>query len=570
MLSVLSHRMIIRIYLVLIPLSLFMVCDLAGGNDKEDISKYLSNLPFNMPKVELPQFPDYSVNIEAFGAVGDGHTLNTKAISRAITDCAEAGGGKVIVPSGIWFTGPIILKNNVNLHVEDGAVVIFSGNFEDYPVIQTSWEGSPMKRCVSPIYGKDLINIAITGKGIFDGSGNKWRPVLKNKMSELEWNSLVKTGGVLKDGKEIPWWWPSEAAANGESLVEHLDSKADSKIEDYAAAREYLRPVLVSLVNCQRILLDGPTFQNSPAWNIHPLLCENVVIRNIKVRNPWYSTNGDGLDLESCRNVIVYKCNFDVGDDALCLKSGRNEYGRERGIPTENIVISDCIVYHGHGGFVIGSEMSGGVRNVAVQNCIFLGTDLGLRFKSTRGRGGVVENIIINNILMENILTDAIRFNMFYQGLAPSANQKVMDISDVDIPPVTAETPQFRNIYINDVLCRGANRAVFLQGLPEMPIKNIEIKYVKISAKGGLIAVDAEGLNLSDVTIIPEQGPVLELFNSKKVQIENVKLTNTISTFLKLVGNKTQSIELINYDMNKLKKYIDIDKTVNQNALINK
>jgi polygalacturonase len=259
-----------------------------------------------------------------------------------------------------------------------------------------------------------------------------------------------------------------------------------------------------------------------------------------------------------------------VGDDALCLKSGRNEYGRERGIPTENIVISDCIVYHGHGGFVIGSEMSGGVRNVAVQNCIFLGTDLGLRFKSTRGRGGVVESIFINNILMENILTDAIRFNMFYQGLAPSANQKVMDISDVDIPPVTAETPQFRNIYINDVLCRGANRAVFLQGLPEMPIKNIEIKNVKISAKGGLIAVDAEGLNLSDVTIIPEQGPVLELFNSKKVQIENVKLTNTISTFLKLVGNKTQSIELINYDMNKLKKYIDIDKTVNQNALINK
>ena len=157
---------------------------------------------------------------------------------------------------------------------------------------------------------------------------------------------------------------------------------------------------------------------------------------------------------------------------------------------------------------------------------------------------------------------------MFYQGLAPSADQKVMDVSGVDIPLVTTETPQFRNIYINDVICRGANRAVFLQGLPEMPIKNIEIKNVKISAKGGLTAVDAEGLMLSDVTIITEQGPVLALYNSKKVQIENVKLTDTLSTFLKLVGNKTQSIELIKYDMNKLEKYLDIDKTVNQNALI--
>ena len=560
----------IKILLIISLYFLFLTSTNGAWNNDKDLAKYTADLPFSMADIRLPQFLDNDYNIEEFAAKGDGQTINTEAINKAIEVCAEAGGGRVVIPPGIWFTGPIILKSNINLHLENGAVLLFSSRFEDYPVIQTSWEGLPLKRCISPIYGKDLENIAITGSGIIDGAGHKWRPVYKNKMSELEWAMLLKKGGVVREGKGTQVWWPSEAAANGKLLVTELDKNDNSPLEKYSAAREYLRPVLVSLVNCRRILLDGPTFQNSAAWNIHPLLCENMVIRNIKVRNPWYSTNGDGLDLESCRNVVVYGCNFDVGDDALCMKSGRNEYGRERGIPSENIVISDCIVYHGHGGFVIGSEMSGGVRNVAIRNCTFLGTDLGLRFKSTRGRGGVVENIFITNILMENILTDAIRFNMFYQGLAPSANQKVMDVSDVDIPPVTAETPQFRNIFINNVLCRGANRAVFLQGLPEMPIKNIEIKNVNISAKGGLIAVDAEGLVLSDVTIIPEQGPVLALYNSKKVQIENVKLTNTLSTFLKLVGNKTQSIELINYDMSKLEKYIDIDKTVNQNALIKK
>ncbi len=548
-------------------ITVFFCTAVVHADDQDKIDKYLSNLPFEMPAINLTAFPDRSVSIDDFGGVGDGRTKNTAAFAKAIEACSRKGGGRVIVPPGIWLTGPIVLKSNINLHVEEGAVILFSSKFEDYPVIQTSWEGLPMKRCISPITGKDLENIAITGRGIIDGSGHKWRPVLKNKMSKLEWKALLKTGGVVKEGKETQWWWPSEAAAAGKSLVARLDKNENSTLEEYAAAREYLRPVLVSLINCRRILLDGPTFQNSPAWNIHPLLCENMIIRNIIVRNPWYSTNGDGLDLESCRNVLVYGCSFDVGDDAICLKSGRNEYGRARGIPTENIVISDCIVYHGHGGFVIGSEMSGGVRNVSVKNCIFLGTDLGLRFKSTRGRGGIVENIFINNILMENILTDAIRFNMFYQGKAPSGDDKSMDAAGENIPPVTEETPQFRKIYIRDITCSSTNRAVFLQGLPEMPIRGIEFDNVFISARTGLTTVDADDIKLNDVTILPENGPILTLYNSKNVQIKNVNIPGIKSTFLKLYGSKTKYIVLIGYDISAIKKYIEIDENVNANAI---
>ena len=232
-----------------------------------------------------------------------------------------------------------------------------------------------------------------------------------------------------------------------------LDARgADVPLAEYAAAREFLRPVMISLVECHRVLLDGPTFQNSPAWNIHPLLCEELVIRNITVLNPWYSQNGDGLDLDSCRRVAVYKCRFDVGDDAICIKSGKDEYGRRRGRPTEDVVIVDNVVYHGHGGFTVGSEMSGGVRNILVERCTFLGTDVGLRFKTTRGRGGVVEKIWIRDIQMNDIPTDAIGFNMYYGGEAPTEARGGRRAAPRPAMPVNEGTPQFRDIVLSRIL----------------------------------------------------------------------------------------------------------------------
>ena len=222
------------------------------------------------------------------------------------------------------------------------------------------------------------------------------------------------------------------------------------------------------------------------------------------------------MDLENCRNVIVRDSRFDVGDDAICLKSGKDAEGRRLATPTENVLIENCIVYHGHGGFTIGSEMSSGVRNVRVNNCVFIGTDIGLRFKSTRGRGGVVENIFISNVRMTDIPGPAIDFNLYY-GLREPA---VEGTSGPAIPPVTEETPAFRDIYIENVICRGADQAIVLQGLPEMPIRNISLKDVAITSKRGVFVTDAENIRFQNVRVEHQTG---DLLNQSRVQ--NSELT---------------------------------------------
>jgi len=537
--------------------------------DKQ-VAEYTSGLPFAMPEIDIPEFPDNVFSIVDFGAIGNGHTKNSDAFNKAIQACAEAGGGKVIVPPGMWLTGSIKLESNVNLHLQKGAIIIFSKRFEDYPIIRTSWEGIPRVRCTSPISGFNLENIAITGQGVIDGSGEAWRPVKKFKLTEHQWQELVKSGGAVNEKRNI--WWSSEEVLHGEELIKELSKKQDVSLEEYEAAREYLRPVMVGLVQCKRVLLDGPTFQNSPAWNIHPLMCEDMVIRNIIVRNPYYAQNGDGLDIESCKNVVVYKCRFDVGDDAICLKSGKNEYGRQRGKPSENIIIADCIVYHGHGGFTVGSEMSGGVRNIAVHDCMFLGTDVGLRFKTTRGRGGIVENIYIQNILMKDIPTEAIRFNMYYDYQPPIVEdngdeQDYIEMVEKEFP-VDEGTPRFQKIYIKNVICEGADRAMLLRGLPEMPIREIELDNVFISADKGITCIEAEKISFNDVTIIPEKSPVFKLYNCSDISLQKVEFPEQKEVFIKLEGEKTGNIQLKGIDKSDIKGKIKFDKNVKSKDII--
>jgi polygalacturonase len=331
---------------------------------------------FEMPRVPEPKIPRRTVSITNFGAVPDGKTLNTDAIARGMAALADKGGGRLIFPPGIWLTGPIGLKSHVELHLEEGALVQFKPDYNLYPPLQLDIKGRPRTVATSPIHGENLQDIAITGRGVMDGSGDAWRPVKKYKMTENQWKQLLGApGSVLETNANL--WWPSREAKERERQEGGH------------------RPNLLKFVNCRRVMLEGVTFQNSPGWNLHPLLCEDVTIRNVTVRYPWYSQNGDGLDLENCRNAVVRDSRFDVGDDAICLKSGKDEEGRRIAAPTENVLIENCIVYHGHGGVTIGSEMSSGVRNVRVNNCLFMGTDIGLRFKSQRGRGGVVDKIYI-------------------------------------------------------------------------------------------------------------------------------------------------------------------------------
>ena len=313
---------------------------------------------------------------------------------------------------------------------------------------------------------------------------------------------------------------------------------------------------MVSLVECRRVLLDGPTFQNSPAWNIHPLLSEDLVIRNITVLNPWYSQNGDGLDLDSCRRAVVYNCRFDVGDDAICIKSGKDEYGRKRGRPTEDVIVVDNIVYHGHGGFTVGSEMSGGVRNILVERCTFLGTDVGLRFKTTRGRGGVVEKIWIRDVQMKDIPTDAIGFNMYYGGEAPT---DVADTEGASRPAMAVNegTPQFRDIVISRILCRGAGRAVMLEGLPEMPIRGIVLEDVRMTATKGLATVDADAITLRRVEIGATSGPALAVRDSRNVTVEGGAAVPGAGVFLRVDGATSSAIRLTGVDVTAAKTPVE-------------
>lgn len=446
-------------------------------------------------KVSVPQFADRDFNILAYGAKSGGIYKNTAEINNAIDDCFKSGGGRVIIPHGLWLTGPITLKSNVNLFTESGAVVIFSSDFADYPLVKSNFEGIHDLRCMSPLNAQNAQNIAVTGYGVFDGNGDAWRPVKKMKMTENQWNALLKKGGYIEEGKETQIWWPSEEAYAVSQKIKDV-YRGELNAEDFESGKEFFRPMLLSFVNCKNVLLEETTFQNSPSWCVHPRLCTNLTIRNIKVRNPWYSQNGDGLDLESCKNVVVERSTFDVGDDAICMKSGKDEDGRKLGVPTENVEIKDCIVYHGHGGFVIGSEMSGGVKNVKISNCSFIGTDVGLRFKSCRGRGGVVENISMDDIYMKEIKNEAITFTTYYASNGtPDENVEVSE-----------KTPIFRNMVMNEVYCNGCGRSIDIVGLPEMPISDITLNNVYLKTETEANIENAKNIEFNNVTIEMKNG----------------------------------------------------------------
>ena len=510
-----------------------------------------------LPVISQPVFPAKTFNIKDFGAKADGIFLNSKAIKGAIDACNKAGGGMVIVPQGLWLTGPIVLKNNVNLHLEKNALVQFTNDFDQFPLVVSSFEGVAAYRCQSPISASNATNIAITGEGVFDGAGNSWRPQKKDKLTATEWKNKVASGGVLNDAKT--GWYSSPKALKGE-LDKNIGKIIEGKpMADYEAIKDFLRPNFLRIFQCKNIILQGVTFQNSPAWNLHFLESEQITVKGVKVKNPSYSQNTDAIDLESCKNAFLEDNVFDTGDDGICIKSGRDEEGRKKGMPTENVIVNNCIVYHAHGGFVVGSEMSGGARNMFISNCTFMGTDIGLRFKTKRGRGGMVENIYMANIDMKDIGGEAILFDMYYDAKDPVPLAGEVRVEPkIETIPVTEATPQFQNFFISNVVCYGAEKGIYIRGLPEMRVKNVNIENCVLQSQVGMYCEEGENIHLKNVKLLAANtDPVITVHNSSNVLLNEIYTPLNTGLLMKISGEKSAGIKLTKTDISNVKKEVE-------------
>jgi polygalacturonase len=505
----------------------------------------------NLPKIAQPVFKKDTFNIIKYGARPDGITLNTQSINAAIADCSAKGGGVVLVPQGLWITGPIELKSNVNFCVSRAAMLQFTDDKSQYPLVAGNYEGHPSPRNQSPISGTDLVNIAITGEGIIDGHGGVWRAIGKERLSEAEWKMLVASGGIVSENGKT--WYPSASFVKGNNDKDAIYLKPGKSLSDYQDMKDFFRPNMVVLTNCKKVLLQDVTFQNSPAWCLHPLLCEDLTLRSVHVRNPWNAQNGDAIDVESCRNVLIENSTFDAGDDGICVKSGRDEAGRKLGKPTENMVVRNNVVYRAHGGFVIGSEMSGGAKNIFVTDCTFIGTDIGLRFKTTRGRGGVVEKIYVKNISMKDIIGSAILFDMYYGGKSVLDGDGVKTTATKTYA-VDETTPAFRDFYVSNVVCNGAASGLLIRGLPELAIKGIHLENIVLKTTKGAEISEANDVTLKNVTMAStDTKPVFIIENSSNIKLDGIKYSNDADVLFSVVGDRSKDISVTNTNTTKAK-----------------
>lgn len=407
-----------------------------------DYAHYYQNLPVGLRKATPVSVPEKNVSITDFGAKGDGQTLCTAAFQRAIDELSAQGGGRVTVPQGIWLTGPIELKSNINLHVEKNAIIYFSPDKSLY--VDTDPKASRVKACISAVRCK---NIMITGEGIIDGNGSQWRPVKRGKVSDVEWKQYKETGGVERQNGGL--WYPWEMKSGYKDIAD-TPEKQEKKRND-----------LFRIHHCENVMLTGVTFQNAPKFHVHPFNSRNIIMDGITVRCPWNAQNGDAIDLSDCHQALIVNCTVDAGDDGICMKSGDYKEGALVN-GCEDILIENNTVYHAHGGFVIGSEDITGMKRIVVRRCRFSGTDTGMRFKSAIGRGGRTESIYISDIVMTDIVHDAITFQCDYLN-KPAGGQ-----TDNTDKPKMEKVPEFTDIHISSVTCRNTKNTITASGIEGM------------------------------------------------------------------------------------------------------
>ncbi|WP_051234600.1 glycoside hydrolase family 28 protein [Marinimicrobium agarilyticum] len=460
------------------------------------------NPPFEMPQLKRPTFPNKSFNIRDFGARemnNDRDNMITDAVHQAIDAAHQAGGGRVVIPAGKWLSGSIHLKSNINLHIAEGAEVLFSTDKDDYlPVVPQRHEGVEAYNYAPMIYASEVENVALTGQGLLNAQGDHW------------------------------WEWFEEHGAPPRAKMTQvpLSRRGWGK----GAGVEGMRPSFIVFWKSKDILVEGVHLLDTPMWNVHLIYSENIIVRDVDI-NSLRAPNGDGVVVDSSKNVLIEYNHFQTGDDAVVLKSGMNEEALEIDIPSENVVVRHFEaknVRTGSGGVVFGSETSGGLRNIYVHDAYFDGSDRGIRFKTERGRGNVIENIYIRDVTMKNITYEAINFNSFYTG-----------------PEATGVAPTVRNIDIRNVTIDTVPTAISLIGLPEKWLENITLSNIKVTnAEMGARIVRVKNLVMNDVTI-ESDSLAMTVDDSYEVHFNNVNLSDNVSGGpLRLEGRYTGAIYL--------------------------
>ncbi|MCC8013896.1 MAG: glycoside hydrolase family 28 protein [Eubacterium sp.] len=447
-------------------------------------------------------------NIADFGANGDGKTKCTEAIRAAFDRCKADGGGTVYVPCGKYLTGPVYLESNTVLNLEAGAELIFSNDISDYKVVTSRWEGVKRDCYESCINAYNKTNISITGRGTINGNGKMW------------WDLFL------------------------------------------AKKNEYPRPKLIAPYECEHVLIQGVFLTNSPSWTINTILCNNITVDTVSIKNPADSPNTDGIDPESCRNIHISNCHIDVGDDCIAVKAGTEDTADR--VSCENITITNCTMCHGHGGVVLGSEMSGDIKYVTISNCVFEGTERGIRLKSRRGRGGVIEDIRVNNIIMNKVHCPFIA-NLYYN-CGPRGEEEF--VWDKNPRPVTADTPAYRRLNFSNITCKEASASAgFFYGLAEMYVEDCSFedvfvsmdsdgvadfpamaKDVEMCTQKGFFLSNVRGIRFSNFTIKNVDGPAFILENAEDIVFSNCRIEEPAYECEPITQKNTKNIRVSELD----------------------
>lgn len=442
-------------------------CSAKAPNHNAALADSWQELPGIIESIEQPSFRDADYNIMDYGAIGDGYSDCTEAFRKAIEACHSEGGGRVVAPEGVFLTGAIHLLSNVNLHLQDNAKIIFSRDTAKYlPAVFTRWEGMELMNYSPFIYAYQQENIAITGKGIIDG----------NASNEYWW--------PWKGRRNYGWREGTPHQNEDRELLLSMNEDQIPVEERVFGGGHYLRPQFIQPYECNKVLISGVTLINSPMWNIHPVLCENVTIENVRIQS--LGPNNDGCNPESSRNVLIRNCYFNTGDDCIALKSGRNQDGRRIDRPAERIIIQNCTMKDGHGGIVIGSEISGGAKDIYAENCVMDSPQLDrvIRIKTSSQRGGAIENIFIRNIQVGQYKEAAIKCNMFYED--PGNYMPV--IKNIVV----------QNLTVDD----GGKYGILINAYKESPVTDIRLINCRINNVDTPVSVDnVKSMKLVNVKI---------------------------------------------------------------------